>query len=190
MGDIQFKWDAKKAIEATHYLVANLGHVDKVKLTKLLYIADRDHFLQHGHPITGDHQVAMDKGPVPSATLALLDGELPASAECYQHVHLNDFTFTSRGDREPSALSASELEVLTAVLREHGHKGKWTLVDETHTYPEFKEVYRSGTSTRIPYDTILRHYETGDGRRYRLGKPVVSRAMLAAMERPFPPWRA
>ncbi|MCK4275964.1 MAG: SocA family protein, partial [Phycisphaerae bacterium] len=61
---IQFKWRPDKAIQATAYLVGKLGKVDKIKLIKLLYIADRDHFLQHGAPITGDDQYALNKGPV------------------------------------------------------------------------------------------------------------------------------
>lgn len=188
MGDIRFKWNHEKAIQAVHYLVAKLGSVDKVKLTKLLYVADRDHFLQYGYPITGDDQVAMKKGPLPSMTLDLLDGDLHESGECFRYVHLDDVTLTSRVDPAPGLLSASELEVLDAVLQAHGDKEKWAFVNETHGYPEFKATYIEGTSTRIPYETILRCYGTGDESRYRLGRPVVSRATISAMERPFPAW--
>ena len=186
---IQFKWNSGKAIQATAYLVGKLGKVDKVKLIKLLYIADRDHFLQHGAPITGDDQYALKKGPVPSTTLDMLDGDLRVSEECFRHLHQDDFTFTVREDPKVDLLSASEIAVLDAVLKEHGSKDKWALVRETHEYPEYKETYRKGTSTLIAYETMLRCYETGDGRRFRHNRPVVSRETIANMECPFPPWQ-
>ena len=188
MTEIRFTWDPEKAIQAAAYLVQRLERVDKVKLTKLLYLADREHFLQHGAPITGDEQYAMPKGPVPSKTLHLLDGEVVESGKLFQHLHQDDFTWTLRLDPGTGALAASEIAVLDAVLREHGQKDKWLLVNELHHSPEYVEVYREGTSTRIPYETILQHYETGDGSRFRRGRPVVSSETMAAMRRPFPGW--
>lgn len=188
MNDIHFQWDAGKAIEATAYIVAKLGKVDKVKLAKLLYIADRDHFLLHGAPITGDDQCALPKGPIPTMTLDLLDGDLQESTQCFEHLRRDNNTFTVLHDPGHGHLSESELAVLGAVCREHGHKYKWTLVDETHEYPEYKETYQTGTSTRIPYEVILKCYETGDGRRFHRGRPVISRATISQMECPFPPW--
>ena len=170
------------------YLVGKLGKVNKIKLVKLLYIADRDHFLQHGAPITGDDQYALNKGPVPSMTLDMLDGDLPESEECFRHVHQDDFTFTVKEEPRVDLLSESELAVLDAVLRDHGNKDKWALVKETHTYPEYKQTYRQGTSTLISYETILRCYDTGDQTRFRHNRPVISQKIIASMQCPFPPW--
>lgn len=188
MAHIHFKWNAEKAIQATSYLVAKLGKVDKVKLAKLLYIADRDHFLRHGAPITGDDQWALPKGPAPTRTLDLLDGDLKESEVCFRHLHRDNYTFTVQQDPGHELLSETEITVLDMVLQQHGHKDKWVLVRETHEYPEYKTVYADENVARIPYETILRCYETGDRRRFRHGRPVISREMATRMECPFPPW--
>ncbi len=183
---IQFKWNAGKAIQATAYLVGKLGTVTKLKLVKLLYIADRDHFLQHGAPITGDRQYALPLGPVPSTTLDMLNGQMiPESEECYRQVHLDDYTFTLRKGTTASLLSESELAVLDAVLEEHGNKSSSALVKYTHEFPEYKEMCSQGSSVPISYETILRCHETGDGKRFRHNRPVVSRETMASMECPF-----
>ena len=186
---IQFKWNSGKAIQATAYLVGKLGQVTKLKLVKLLYIADRDHFLQHGTPITGDKQYALPLGPVPSRTLDMLNGQIPESEECYRRVHQDDYTFTVKEEATVDLLSESELAVLDAVLKEHGNKSSSALVKETHEFPEYKEMCSQGPSVPITYETILRCHETGDGRRFRHNRPVVSRETIANMECPFPPWQ-
>ena len=63
---IHFQFDPAKAMQMIGYVVARVGPVDKVALTKQLYIAERDHFIKHGYPITGDRLYAMPRGPVPS----------------------------------------------------------------------------------------------------------------------------
>jgi len=165
------------------------GKVRKIRLIKLLYIADRDHFLQHGYPITGDDQYAMPLGPVPSKTLDLLDGDLPESDQSLAYLQQKDFIISIRKNPEQNLLSQSEIAVLDQVLRVHGQKDPWVLVKETHEYPEYKGTYKEDTSTRIPYEKILECYETGDGKRFRHGRPVVSRATIPAMRRPLRAWK-
>ncbi len=188
MPEIRFNWDYQKTIQAAAYLLSKLGRVEKVKLTKLLYIADRDHFLQHGCPITGDDQYALPKGPVPTRTLDLLDGERIESNDCLAYLREEDFVFSLRQDPGHALLSASEVAILERVAEQHGHKEQWTLVNETHRYPEYRQTYREGTSTRIPYEKILECHETGDGTRFRHGRPVVSEETIANMDCPLPAW--
>lgn len=50
--------------------IANLsGHVDKYKLLKLVYFAEKKHLAKYGRLITGDDFIAMEHGPVPSYCL-------------------------------------------------------------------------------------------------------------------------
>ena len=187
MSEIRFTWQPAKAIAAAAYIIGQLVQVDKIKLVKMLYIADRDHFLQHGYPITGDAQYALPKGPAPTTTLDMLDGDLRESENCFRCIHLDDVVFSLRQDANPIALEKTELDVLNHVIREHGHKNKWALKDETHDYPEYAAVYREGTSTRIPYEVILECYP-GDGSRFRKGRPVMSEGTISKMDCPFPAW--
>ena len=73
---IHFQFDLDKAIEAIACVVRRLGPIDKLRLMKLLYIADRDSFLPNARPITGDELYALPWGPVPSGCLDAVNGEL------------------------------------------------------------------------------------------------------------------
>jgi uncharacterized phage-associated protein len=182
---IRFQFDPEKALQAMVYLVDRLGCVDKAKLTKLLYIADRDHFLAHGYPITGDSQYAMPFGPVPTSCLRMLNAEDAWAAErLLKHLHADDYTFYVRERVAQADLTADELATLDQTLRTHGAKPTWRLVDETHTFPEYRRTYRENTSTLIPYELMLELY--GDESKFRHGRPVISREMAAKMICPLP----
>ncbi len=72
---IAFHFNPDKAVQAIGYILSALGGtMEKVKLTKLLYLADRQFFIERGVSITGDRLVAMPYGPVPSGCLDLLSG--------------------------------------------------------------------------------------------------------------------
>lgn len=181
---IAFHFDLDKAIQALAYLVDALGEVDKVALTKLVYLADREHFLEHGYPITGDRPCAMKWGPVPSATLSALNGEaFPEPDAAFRYLHIDDNKVMLRHRPGDGLLSDAEKRTLDAVARRHGGKRTWDLVRETHELPEYKEAYVEDTSRPIPYELILKH--AGDDRHFRHGRPVISDATAAHMPCPF-----
>ena len=82
---IQYQFDADKAVAAMVAILRHTGTIDKLKLIKLLYLADRDCFLEYGHPITGDRPVAMPHGPVPSGCLHVLNGDIESSVFLFLH---------------------------------------------------------------------------------------------------------
>src|SRR5687768_6342636 len=68
-----FRFDPMKAIQAAALLMKQHGgQMSRLRLLKLLYIADRESLAETLHPITGDHAAALDHGPVPSQTYDLL----------------------------------------------------------------------------------------------------------------------
>lgn len=174
---MRFQFEQDKAIQTMAYIVKRLGAVQKVKLMKLIYLADKTHFLRVGHPITGDRPCAMPHGPVPSATLDLLNGNWPEPDLAMQTLHLTDNTVMLRHDPGTGALSPEELATLDEILAVHGDTHHWTLVDATHDLPEYKEA-RENAATRgkrsvyITYESILKY--AGDESHYRLNRPVVS----------------
>ncbi|MCX5662185.1 MAG: Panacea domain-containing protein [Planctomycetota bacterium] len=186
-GRIRFQFDLPKALQAMAFVVHHRGAVEKVKLIKLLYIADRNHFLAAGHPITGDDQYAMKFGPVPSSCLKVLDGESPVGERevVFDHMHVIDNSVTLKQPLMIDRLSLSERRVLSQTIADHGHKWRWDLVEETHQFPEYRETYVEGTSTLIPYEVILKHYAGGDENKWRLNRPVVSTEMASRMNAPF-----
>ncbi len=182
---IRFQFDLDKAVEAMAYIVERLGTVEKAVLMKLLYLADREHFLRYGFPITGDRPYAMKWGPVPSASLDAINGNLFEALEVvFRYLHVDECRVLLRQRPPYSHLTAREAETIDQVLNHHGQKG-WALVRETHTYPEYREVYCEGASTPIPYELILRYHGTQE--HFRHDRPVVSEAMAGHMLNPLPP---
>ncbi len=183
---IEFPFNFEKAAGAMAYIVGRLHAVDKVKLMKLLYIADRTHFLTAGHPITGSRQVAMDKGPLPTTCLDVLDGQWGREPDAvFRFIHLDNYSVTLRDDSATAALDAVERQTLDKTLASFGSTPTWDLVNQTHRFPEFEAVYVVGTSRTISYESLLRLY--GGPERFRFGRPVVTEAMSVAMECPFTP---
>ena len=183
---ITFHFDLDKALEAMAYIVRCLNRVEKVKLMKLLYIADRESFLKNGYPITGDILCAMPWGPVPSESLNAVDGELwPAERNdrVLAVLRVEDNVVTLKSTPSTSLLEHTEISVLDDVLKEHGATPPWRLVDQTHAYPEYREVYVERSSRPIPFEIILKHYGTEN--QYRHNRPVVSERMAAHMVSPF-----
>jgi len=183
---ISFRFNLDKAVQVLAFLLSELGRTDKAKLMKLVYLADREHFLRHGYPITGDRPCALKHGPVPSATFDAINGELCApDNDVFRYLHAEDYHVELRQSPGVSLLSDDEQATLKDVLKQHGHKKTWDLVAETHQLPEYVESYVEGTSTPIPYERIAKF--SGDPARFRLNRPVVSAATAARMIPPFGP---
>jgi len=185
---MRFQFEQDKALQAMAYIVKRLGSVEKVKLMKLMYLADKQHFLREGYPITGDRQCAMPYGPVPSATLDLLNGNWADPNLALRSLHLNDNTVMLRHDPGVGTLSAQELATLDEILAQYGDAHRWSLVDALHELPEYKETYANAVARGkragiIPYEAILKH--AGDESHYRLNRPVASAATVAHMVCPL-----
>jgi len=182
---MQFQFEQDKAIQAMGFIVGRLKSVNKVKLMKLVYLADKTHFLRAGYPITGDRQRALPYGPVPSGTLDVLNGNIwPDPEAAYKFLHVDDNTVTLRHDPGLDRLSAEEVATLDQVLQLYGKDAPWGpggLVEQTHDLPEYQEAFagavqRGAKSAPIPYESILKH--AGDESHYRLNRPVASSATV------------
>src|SRR5437870_12867841 len=74
---MKFFFNSEKAIQAAAALLRfdEARQMSYLRLLKLLYIADRESLKETGRPITGDHTVAMEHGPVLSAVFDLIKGQ-------------------------------------------------------------------------------------------------------------------
>ena len=185
MVEIRFNFDLQKAMQAVCYLLDRLGPTDKVKLMKLLYLVDRQHFIQTGTPITGDQLVAMPWGPVPSSTLNAINGETWGASEVFRLIHVNDNKVELRQSPGVNKLAEDELKTLNSVIAQFGDQSTWKLVRETHRLPEYAECYVEGTSRAIPYERIAKF--SGSEARFRLGRAVVTPETAALLKCPFEP---
>ena len=184
---ISFCFNPDKAVQAMAYILSTAGGaMDKVKLTKLLYLADRESFIERGISITGDRLVAMPYGPVPSGCLDLLNGiALINRDRVFRFIHVEDTQVSLRLMPEQMLLTEADCKLIDKVVRDHATTRTWKLVHQTHDLPEYRNTYVEGTSTHISFEAIAS--VSGDERRFRLGRPVISPETAAAMPCPFHP---
>ena len=56
--------EAAIIVEALHYVLSKTKRAGKIKLIKLVYLADKYHLLKYGRTVTNDDYYAMEFGPV------------------------------------------------------------------------------------------------------------------------------
>jgi uncharacterized phage-associated protein len=182
---IQYQFNLDKAIATMVVFLRRLGPMDKLKLIKLLYLADRDCFLMDGHPITGDTPVAMDHGPVPSACLDVLNGEIASHAFSFLHVRDTEVSLDPNPPgAQTDSFTAEEASVLDNTIQKYGSMSTSDLYRFVHQLPEYKDTHVPGTSTPIGFAKILQHY--GSEEQFRHGRPVITRQMRQYLVCPFP----
>ena len=129
-----------------------------LSLIKLLYLSERLSYQEYGYPISGDHLVSMDHGPVLSRTYDHIKGARKSTPRGWdtwiadQADYMVSLTESGR-QADFDELSESDVEVLDSVWQEYGHLGRWDLVNLTHTLPEWEDP--NGTSIPIPPQKLL-----------------------------------
>lgn len=147
-----------KAIQASAVLLKTRQsrRMSRLRLLKLLYIADRESLVTLGRPITGDRVVAMRNGPVLSGTYDMIKGEdscAPVWEKYLRNVD-NDVELTA----EPGVgkLSKLEIEKLQEVAQRFEHQDEFDLSDYTHGFAEWiKNRPEGNTAKGISWDDIF-----------------------------------
>jgi uncharacterized phage-associated protein len=136
------RYDPEKAQQAAGVLFQALDcrSMSRMKLLKLLYIADRESVRETGVSITGDTAVAMEWGPVLSATYNCIKEEGPIAEQWMEHFHSPTNTLVvmthSPGTRR---LARYEVDKLEEVARRFGAWTPAQLSKHTHTFPEWAQ---------------------------------------------------
>lgn len=142
---IKFRFDPQKATEAAAWLLQrDQGTMPYIRLIKMLYIAEREALRSFGRPILGDFYVSMKNGPVLSNLYSLIMTEGVVDRDPWSRfIKRTDFDLTLLRSPGVANLSEAETELLDTVFRDCIGKGKWDLVDLTHTFPEWRNPGRS-----------------------------------------------
>src|ERR1700693_6044197 len=131
---VQFTFEPEKATEAMIYLASlGLPGLSKYKMCKLLVLADKHQLVRFGRTITCDRLCAMEHGPVPSASLNMLNHILSGEELTAQELSLAErvtidrrYRFprfaADRGSFNPDILSESDMTSLNEIAEEHGRK--------------------------------------------------------------------
>ncbi|MDR3306077.1 MAG: SocA family protein [Endomicrobium sp.] len=115
----------------------NIPSVDKIKLIKLIFLADKYHLLNYARTITDDTYYAMPYGPVGGDTLNLLNKSLE-----------NPFFFLNEENHKVikredlcnfNMLSDTDKISLDIIIDKFAKYETWDLTNLSHEYPEWKK---------------------------------------------------
>ncbi|MDQ3246933.1 MAG: Panacea domain-containing protein [Pseudomonadota bacterium] len=134
------------------------GAINVLKLTKLVYLADRRNMEKYDVPISGDNFVSMDHGPVNSITYNYINGmedqrdswaEFIADRAGYE-VGL----VKSISDDDLDQLSRAEIDSLREVWAHFGKMDRYQIRDWTHhNCPEWEDP--QGSSAPIAFERVF-----------------------------------
>ncbi len=151
--------DVAKAIQAVGVLLRREGkRSSRLRLLKLLYIADRLSLEKTGCQILGSRIVAMKHGPLHSEVLDLINGEhvhTPQWSHYFQNVG-RDVVLAA--EPKIGRLSRYEIELLNQVVDSHANCSDWDIAEETHSFAEWQKVYsdpNENTSRPIPIELLI-----------------------------------
>jgi uncharacterized phage-associated protein len=155
-----FSFSHRKATQALNFFARKAGgRINKMKALKLVYFADRYHLRKFGRPVVGDEYLAMNYGPVASATKDLaemsdfLGGEEERYAKRFICPAESAITYTSIHDVDEKVLSESDREALDFAWKRFGRTAEFALSKLTHRYPDWKKhepALASKTVSRAP----------------------------------------
>lgn len=133
-----------KVIEATNYYAVRIKELHKVKLMKLLWYADSLAYKRNGLAITGLVYRAFPLGgavPEGSDLIMYLDG-IEFEMVQYEPDRFA-YRFYPAADFEVKTLTAAELEILDAVIREMGHLDSREIITRMHGEDAYKKNRRA-----------------------------------------------
>ena len=129
------KINKEKYKNAILFFASNVPNVGRVKLNKLLYFSDFDHFEKYGEPITGETYQNDKLGPVPmhvEQTIKEMESEGQANVVAEAVIDFVRYNLVPRIHYDPRIFKPSEMEVLSAVSEKWGHHTAKELVIASH----------------------------------------------------------
>lgn len=152
------RFDPLKTTQAAAVVLKQNGGVaSRLRLLKILVIADREALAETLELITADNLSAMDHGPVPSCTYNMLKGTSYYS-ELWGRFISQEGSQTHRLIADPGVgrLSRYEIEKLQSVCDRFRNNDDYDLALYTHEFEEWKKNKpEKGSSKPIPLVDIL-----------------------------------
>ncbi len=132
--------DIKKIVSILNYLARNVNYPSKMKICKLFYYADKEHFIQYGRFITEDTYKKLPYGPIPSWILDVInkpDKMLNREDLRYLNKYITfsnttNKTIISHMPPDLDELSISEIKIFDSVIRKYKLWKAIELKDESH----------------------------------------------------------
>ncbi len=150
--------ERKAAQVAAFFALKSGGTINVLKLTKLLYLSERESMSSFDEPMFYDRLVSMDFGPVTSITLNLINKNIENkhwSTFLGQRVDMDievtrDLDLTKLDD-----LSRADLLILNNLWNKFGHFDRFELAKWTHdNCPEWRNP--NGSSLPIEHNYVFK----------------------------------
>lgn len=159
---ISFPYNAQKAAQVVLWLLhKHGGRMDRLKMVKLVFLADREHLLKFGRPIVGGEYWNMPLGPVSGELLdhvkgGLNDGLMPFEVAIPCHIE-------ARAGVDEDELSESDMDILTEINNKYGNYSSSKLSDMTHQMSLWKDnAPEQGGRKSLPYENFFLDCEDPD----------------------------
>ena len=154
---MHFKFNLSKTVQAAAELLRHepSKQMSRLRLIKLLYIADRESLRETGRPISCDTIVAMKHGPVLSRFYNVIKGEDAGSSEFNKYIEQQGFQLFLVNDPGKDNLNRYEIRKLRELSDRHRDDGDWELVEITHGFPEWIKNDPGESSQPIPIEDVL-----------------------------------
>ncbi len=149
---LSFCFNAEKFANAVAYLAQGCSDSTKLTICKHLYLADKEHLVRYGRPITGDHYYKLPHGPVPTRGLNMLRGKALASENALleKYVTVIGTAVRPRQSANRRVFSKSDIEVLNWVIEKYGRLSASSLRSLTHRQAPWRD-----TEETCPIDYAL-----------------------------------
>lgn len=174
----------EKLLNAIVYFVQNTKFVGTVKLFKLLYFFDFEHYRQAGRSVTGLDYYAMQNGPVPCALLDEIKAGFSKNNKivAVEEKPHGGREFRALKDFKSSYFTPRELEIMETLVKLFVNEKANKMISYSH-HPDlpWKKVFRNGAGRRelIPYQLILQ------SRPIVKSKPTIGKAELRMLDEAF-----
>jgi uncharacterized phage-associated protein len=131
--------------------------MSKLRLLKLLYLADRQALKERGTTIVGGSVTAMEHGPLHSDIWDLVNEKTIDEPLWSRYFRLDGYNVAMLPHRDPGVdeLSPYEIEVLQQVSREMLQFGEYEVAELSQKFEEWSKSFVEGTPTEIPVRDIL-----------------------------------
>lgn len=162
--------EREKLLNAIVYFSENVNFFGKIKLFKLLYFFDFEHYKLTGRSVTGLDYFAWDMGPVPKALFEELESPKPDFLNKIQ-IKMVDTKYdrpmlclskVANTSFESSFFSKRELQILKSLVSKYKNFKADEMVEDTHLENlPWDKIYNqlNQRSALIPYELALRNQE-------------------------------
>ena len=130
--------------------------MSRMRILKLLYIADRELLAETGRTLTGDRAVAMNYGPVLSRTYNLIRGARHSHEDWNRFIQSHGREVVLKGDPGQSELTKREADKLYELFERFRSISTSGISADTHGFWEYVKNFVPDTSTPIPWEDALK----------------------------------